>query len=259
MSFGGNSSHSFLSFSSCLLWWLTGLLLSHIWCFYFFILFFFSLSFSVFLLLLCCSHRLLLLIAIFSPRSSTVPGPADRRPLWYSAGSRAWSTDTMRKTTEEMLRFPTKGLAEKAHPDLLFLKWRAERLCDFKKRRAVWEKWEQTKGGSGDKESERENVKWERGQGLRLQRGSGGLGARKRIGGGLKESFTVEQRKRRKRATYYWISTWGWKTLRLMTVKRQTLIIMIIILHWKECKFKRNAMSDLLMTCYLFLDLYSIW
>lgn len=29
-------------------------------------------------------------------------------------------------------------------------------------------------------------MKRERGQGLRLQRGSGGLGARKRIGGGLK-------------------------------------------------------------------------
>lgn len=130
----------FYLFPYFLLWWLTGLLLSHIWCFYFFILFFFSLSFSVFLRLLRCSHRLLLLIPIFSPRSSTVPGPQDRRPLWYSAGSRAWSTDTMRKTTEEMSRFPTKGLAEKAHPDLLFLKRRAERLCDLKKKGGRYEK-----------------------------------------------------------------------------------------------------------------------
>lgn len=63
------------------------------------------LTFLICLPLLPCNHHLLLLslTPIFLPRSSTVPGPPDRRPLWCNAGSQAWSTDTTRKMTEETL------------------------------------------------------------------------------------------------------------------------------------------------------------
>lgn len=96
-------------------------------------------------------------------------------------------------------------------------------------------------------------MKRERGQGLRLERGSGGLGARKRIDGGLKtpkSQFSQEERKRRKRAhllvNKYLACFWCWKTVRLMNVKMAHKK-KIITLHWRKekCKFSKNGIFKL--------------
>lgn len=224
------------------------LLLAHIWCFCSFVLFLFPIPLSH------PTFRLPPSFILQSPLTHVVPH-------WNLFPQVLHSPRTPRQKTPLVQRWES-GLVNghNTEDDWGRRCWRSEpkergqltETCSWmitKKESSIRKSGNTREEGGGTRRQKERMWSEKEGQGLRLQRGSGGLGARKRIGGGPKTLKNPWAKRREKEEEGQRLEDkhlacfWYWKTLKLMNVKRQKIII---TLNWRnrKCIFRKMQLQN---------------